>query len=84
MNEIEERAFRAAYMLYSKWRETIFETDEQWQTVAEDVGTFAKEQDVDNNQLAWHLLDAILETMNDLYKNGMKPMPANYFGRDDL
>ena len=84
MNEIEERAFRTAYMLYSKWRETIFETDEQWQTLAEDVGTFAKEQDVDNNQLAWHLINAILETMNDLYKNGMKPMPANYFGRDDL
>ena len=27
---------------------------------------------------------AVLDTLNDLYKNGMKPMPADYFGRDDL
>lgn len=84
MNDKEERAFRAAYALYAKWRDTVFETEEQWKTLADDVGTFAKEQDIDNNQLAWHLLNAILETMNDLYKGGMKPMPANYFGRDDL
>ena len=84
MNENEEKAFRAAYLLYAKWRETIFETDEQWQTLSDDVGAFAKEQDIDHNPLAWRLLMAILEAMNDLYKGGMKPMPAGYFGRDDL
>ena len=27
---------------------------------------------------------AVLDTFNDLYRDGAKPMPANYFGREDL
>lgn len=84
MNENEEKAFKAAYGFYAKWRETVIETDEQWQELADDVGRFAVEIDVDNNPLAGHLLTAVLDTLNDLYKDGMKPMPAGYFGRDDL
>lgn len=84
MNENEERAFKAAYCFYAKWRETVIETDEQWQALADDVGRFARETDVDHCQLAGRLLTAILDTLNDLYRGGMKPMPAGYFGRDDL
>lgn len=84
MNENEEKAFKAAYGFYAKWRETVIETDEQWQELADDVELFAKETDVDHCPLAGHLLIAILDTLNDLYKDGMKPMPAGYFGRDDL
>ena len=84
MNENEEQAFRAAYMFYARWRETIIETDEQWQLLTEDVGLYAKNENIDHNPLAAHLLTAVLDTLNDLYKNGAKPLPAGYFGRDDL
>lgn len=84
MNENEEKAFKAAYGFYAKWRETVIETDEQWNELAADVGLYVASTDVDHNPLAGHLLVAILDTINDLYKGGMKPMPAGYFGRDDL
>ncbi len=84
MNESEERAFRVIYGFYAKWRETVIETDEQWQALAEDVGLIALEADTDHCPLAGHLLTAALDTLNDLYRGGMKPMPAGYFGRDDL
>lgn len=84
MNENEMKAFRMAIKVYSKWRETVIETDEQWRELAADVGLYVAATDVDHNPLAGHLLVAILETINDLYKGGMKPMPAGYFGRDDL
>ena len=84
MNENEEKAFRMAIAFYGKWRGTILETEEQWQQFAEDVGRFAREADIDHNPLGMHLLVAMTDTFNDLYRNGMKPLPANYFGREDL
>ena len=84
MNENEMKAFRMAIKVYSKWRETVIETDEQWRELSADVGLYVSATDVDHNPLAGHLLVAILDTINDLYKGGMKPMPAGYFGRDDL
>lgn len=82
MNEKERNAFRMSVEFYTKWRETVIERDEQWQEFAADVGRFAKEADVDNCPLAGHLLTAIVETFNDLYRDGRKPMPAGFFGRD--
>ena len=84
MNDKEQNAFRLAYRFYEKWRSQIIETQEQWNELSADVGTFAKEADVDHCALAGHMLMAMLETINDLYRDGMKPVPANYFGRDDL
>lgn len=84
MNEKEEVAFRIIITFYAKWRETIIETDAQWTELSEDVGKLGRELDIDHNPLGWHLMNAVLDTFNDLYSNGMKPMPANYFGRDDL
>ena len=34
--------------------------------------------------LGWKLLMAAIDAISDMYKNGRKPMPAGYFGRDDL
>ena len=82
MNEQEETAFRDAYLFYRKWRETVIETDEQWEELARDVGEFGRKHSA--CQLARNLIAAVLDTLNELYKGGMKPMPANYFGRDDL
>ena len=84
MNENEEKAFKKAFEFYQYWRETVIETDEQWEQLAKDVSMYVHVMDVDHNPLAARLLTAVLDTLNDLYKGGMKPMPAGYFGRDDL
>ena len=49
-----------------------------------DVEKLGLDLDIGHNPLGWHLMNAVLDTFNDLYKNGMKPVPAGYFGRDDL
>ena len=82
MNEKEESAFRTAWRFLSKWRETVIETDEQWQEFAKDVGGIL-EGDPENG-LLWKLMTAVMDHFTDLYKDGMKPMPAGYLGRDDL
>ena len=82
MNENEERAFRMVFAFFSEWRETIIETEEQWQALAEEVGDMVRISN--GNPLMFKLLTAVLDYLNDLYNGGMKPMPANYFGRDDM
>lgn len=84
MNDKEENSFRLIYNFYQKWRDTIIETDEQWADFATEVGAMGVLLDIDHNPLGWHLMNAVLDTFNDLYKDGAKPMPANYFGRDDF
>ena len=84
MNEKEELAFKLAIAFYAKWRETIIETDKQWEEFAEDVGKFAVNADCDNCKLADHLLLALTGTFNDLYRGGAKPLPAGYSGRRDI
>lgn len=82
MNEMEQRAFEVAARFYAKWRENIIETDEQWMAFAEDFKeTFAP---VCCCPIGDHLIVAVFSAFSDLYRNGKKPMPANYFGRDDL
>ena len=82
MNENEDRAFGLVYNFYKKWRETVIETDEQWDAFAQDVGRLSAQ--ICDCRLGWHLMYGVLDTINDLYKDGAKPMPANYFGREDL
>ena len=82
MNEQEDAAFRAAYRFLAKYRETVLENDEQWLAYAREVGQVSA--DLDGNPLAQFLLGAVVEYIGFLYKDGMKPMPANYFGRDDI
>ena len=82
MNEQEENAFRLVFTFFSEWRETVIETEEQWQALAEEVGDMVRISS--GNPLMFKLLTAVLDYLNDLYRGGMKPMPANYFGRDDL
>ena len=83
MNEKERQAFALAYNFYEKWRSVVIDGD-QWQDFARDVEQLGRDLDIDNNPLGWHLMNAVLDTFNDLYKGGMKPLPENYFGRDDI
>ena len=82
MNDKEKEAFRRVFDFYDKWRSVVIETEEQWTELAADVGAMAPE--FEKCPLAFHLVNAALEALNDLYRGGMKPVPAGYFGRDDL
>ena len=82
MSEMEEKALRTACEFYQKWREIVIETEEQWIAWAQDLT--ASFRPVYGCPLGHRLMEAIFETFSDLYKNGMKPLPADYFGRDDL
>lgn len=84
MTENEENSFKICFRFYSKWREGTIETDEQWIAFAEDLGRLAADLSACQCPLGQHLLEAVLDSINDLYKNGMKPVATNYFGRDDL
>lgn len=83
MNEKERQAFALAYNFYEKWRSVVIDGD-QWQDFARDVEQLGLDLDIGHNPLGWHLMNAVLDTFNDLYKGGMKPLPENYFGRDDI
>ena len=84
MSDMEEKAFRLVYQFYAKWRDTIIETDEQWKQFADGVGTLGRQLDIDHCAVGFFLMEAVLNTFNALYAGGMKPMPADYFGRDNL
>ena len=84
MNELETKAFRLVYNFYAKWRDIMIETQGQWDQFAQDVGQLGRDLDIDYNPLGWHLMEAVLETFNDLYMGGKIPVPAEYFGRDDI
>lgn len=82
MNDKEKEAFRRVFDFYDKWRSVVIETEEQWTELAEDVGKLGAE--FDGNPLGLNLMTGALDTLNGLYRQGMKPMPAGYFGRDDM
>lgn len=82
MSELEERAFKIAFAFYSKWRETVIETDEQWLAWAQEWG--AAFDPVFETPIGRQLALAIESAFCEMYKDGMKPVPADYFGRDDI
>ena len=84
MNERERDSFRMVFLFCDKWRSVVIETQEQWEQFAADVGQLGRDLDIDHNQLGWRLMEGAVEYFNDLYRNGMKPVPAGFFGRDDL
>lgn len=83
MNELEDRAFKAVHAFYQKWREKVIQSEADWEDLARDVGVFI-ENGFQDCILARNLITAVLDTLNELYADGKTPMPANYFGRDDL
>lgn len=84
MNDNEERAFRIAHDFYAKWRDEIIETDEQWMQFARDMEVMAADMNKEYSCIGQRLFEAVIDAFNDLYRNGNKPLPADYFGRDDL
>lgn len=84
MTENEQKSFEICFRFYQKWREIMIDTDKQWLAFAEDVGLLAADLSSVPCPLGQHLMEAVLDAINDLYKNGMKPVAVGYFGRADL
>ena len=83
MTEREQNAFRIVIGLYGKWRSVEMKTDEQWEAFGAEIGQAWKEMGPDL-PLGFRLLEAVLETFSDMYRDGKKPEMQNYFGRTDL
>ena len=84
MTENEQKSFELCARFYARWREITIDTNKQWEDFAEDVGRLAADLSAVPCPLGVHLLEAVLDSINDLYKNGMKPVTVSYFGRADL
>lgn len=84
MTENEQKSFEICFRFYARWREITIDADQQWEAFAEDVGRLAADLSAVPCPLGVHLLEAVLDSINDLYKNGMKPVAVGYFGRADL
>lgn len=80
----DAKIFGECYEIYEKYRSVLIETDEQWTELAEDVRQFAERNDWRNNPLANRLALSLLDTFNDMYRDGKKPVMPDYFGRSDL
>ena len=83
MTENEEKSIGLCLRFYGKWREDTIE-DDQWEAFAEDVGNLAADLSAVPCPIGQRMLEAVLDAINDLYKNGMKPVKVGYLGRNDV
>ena len=80
----EEKSIALCVRFYAKWRETAIETDGQWEAFAKDLGRLAADLEGVKCPVGCRMFDAVIDAINDLYKNGMVPVGEDYLGRDDL
>ena len=71
MPEEDGKTFYDIYQLYEKWRGIEINTLDLW--IAHG-----------SSPLAVRLAIGVMDTFDDLYKDGLKPAIADYFGRSDL
>ena len=82
MPEEDAKIFAEAYQLYEKWRGVEIRTPEQWlQVTGEFHGLVCRHE---GSQLALRLAIGLMDTFDDLYRDGAVPAVAGYFGRSDL
>ncbi len=84
MPDEENRVFSDFYQIYSKYRGHEMTTDEDWGNLAKEVAACAELHHWQTCALAKWMANMIMDTMNDLYKNGNKPVIADFIGREDL
>lgn len=84
MSGEEKESIRLAIGFYMKWREGVIETEEEWGRFAAETGELVRDMSRCYSRIGLHLFDAVMTTFDELYRNGRKPVPDNYFGRDDL
>ena len=82
MPEDDVKIFKEACEIYTKWRYTDINSLDQWCKLTNEMYDFVVKY-VDN-RLALHLGIGIMDTFDELYKDGAKPPIPDYFGRKDL
>ena len=83
MPEGDSTLFRDAYEVWKKWRGKIISPWE-WEQVYQDICKVANDHDWKNNPLALHLCSALVDTFDDLYRDGKTPVLAGFIDRGDL
>lgn len=82
MPEEDAKIFGEAYELYEKWRSVEIRRPEQWLEATNDFhGLVCRHE---GNQLALRLAISLMDTFDDLYKDGNVPAVPDYIGRSDL
>ena len=84
MTENEEKSIQACLRFYQQWRDITIDTDAQWDEFAKSLGKLAEKLEKIPCPIGQHMLEAIVDSINDLYKNDMRPVAVGYFGRADL
>lgn len=79
----DEKIFGDIYRIYNDYRWRILQ-GEDFINLTNAVAAFAEIHKWKKNPLAMHLAEAVLNTFNDLYKDGSVPKIPDYFGRSDL
>ena len=82
MPEEDGKTFYDIYQLYEKWRGIEINTIDLWMAVTNELYDFVVAHG--SSPLAVRLAIGVMDTFDDLYKDGLKPAIADYFGRSDL
>ena len=82
MPEEDGKTFYDIYQLYEKWRGIEINTIDLWMAVTNELYDFVVSHG--SSPLAVRLAIGVMDTFDDLYKDGLKPAIADYFGRSDL
>ena len=84
MTEQDKALFREIYAVYDKYRGRTMSVDDDFAECMTEICSIGVKYDWGNNPLANHLVMAIIDTFNDLYKDGKTPVEPSFFGRGDL
>lgn len=79
----DEKIFGDIYRIYNDFRWRILK-GEDFIDLTNAIAACAELHKWKENPLAFRLAQAMLDTFNDLYKDGAVPKIPDYFGRSDL
>lgn len=82
MPEEDAKIFGEAYALYEKWRSVLITELDQWLQITNEFHQFVERNS--GNPLALRLATGIMDTFDDMYRNGKQPVIPDYIGRGDL
>lgn len=84
MPDEENKVFNDFYQIYAKWRGHEMVTDDDWVNFTKELVACAELHKWRTCPLAQRMMDMVLDVMNDLYRNGQKPVIVDFIGREDL
>ena len=82
MPEEDAKIFGEAYEIWQQWRSVLITELSQWEQLTADFEGLAVRHP--ESRLALRLAIGMMDSFDDLYKDGRKPAVADYIGREDL